>query len=494
LDDILKSFNCVIKKGQFPYKAVNSNSLFFVGKKPAKILYNNISDQDYLAIPESNWDLKKETLSYLKSDVEGLLEVVLKFKENIYKKYNLNITKFKTLPGLALGIYTSKYFPNNFTPDLKMVKGGLEKKLRTSYYGGNVEVYVNEICKGYFYDMNSQYPKAMLNDMPEGNPVLSLEKDLNKIFGFIYGEISCPNESTLRVPFIQARDPIYSYVRCPRGKFKRLIFSEEIKYAIKYGYTIDIDYCYQFQRGKGLFTDFVNVHYEVKKKSNDPVQRNIAKLFLNSLYGRLGIIETGDTLEIVDKETLEKLDRNTYVSIIAELNNNNYLVKYSGLIDESITDLYNNNISLFNLNRISGNNKTSYLKKAELKKLGVNKTKTISSAVHIASAISSYARILINDYKNIPGNPCIMSGTDSAVLPCPLPTHLVGEDLGQMKLVHEIKKAIFIRQKLYYVLDFQNKETIKSSGIDSSQLSYDSFKSLLNGESVTIKRTNFNVE
>lgn len=35
--------------------------------------------------------------------------------------------------------------------------------------------------------MNSQYPRAMLNDMPVGNPTLSLEKDLNKIFGFVYG-------------------------------------------------------------------------------------------------------------------------------------------------------------------------------------------------------------------------------------------------------------------------------------------------------------------
>jgi len=30
--------------------------------------------------------------------------------------------------------------------------------------------------------MNSQYSKAMLKDMPIGEPVLSLEKDLNKIY------------------------------------------------------------------------------------------------------------------------------------------------------------------------------------------------------------------------------------------------------------------------------------------------------------------------
>jgi hypothetical protein len=81
--------------------------------------------------------------------------------------------------------------------------------------------------------MNSQYPKAMLNDMPVGDPVLSLETNLDNIFGFVYGEITCPDAQTLRVPFIQNKDPDTNLNVCPRGKFKRLIFSEEIKYAIK---------------------------------------------------------------------------------------------------------------------------------------------------------------------------------------------------------------------------------------------------------------------
>lgn len=48
LDNILNSFNCKIKKGKFPYRAVNSKTLFYIGNKPAKTLYDNISDQEYL--------------------------------------------------------------------------------------------------------------------------------------------------------------------------------------------------------------------------------------------------------------------------------------------------------------------------------------------------------------------------------------------------------------------------------------------------------------
>ena len=316
LENILKSFNCKTQKGLFPYKVVNKKSLFYIGDKPAKKYFNNISDQEYLKIPNCNWDLQKETLKYLKSDTEGLLEVVLKFKQNIYNKYQLNITKYKTLPGLALATYTSSYIPKNLIPELKMIKGELEKEIRSSYFGGNVDVFINKITKSYLYDINSQYSKAMLNDMPVGEPILSLEKDLNKIFGFVYGEIYCPDENSLRVPFIQNKDPFGRMSSCPRGKFKRLIFSEEIKYALKYGYKIDIDYCYQFKRGKDLFKNYVNDHYELKKNSKDPIQRSIAKLFLNSLYGRLGMKSIGNVMKIVDKSEIENLDKNTNISLL----------------------------------------------------------------------------------------------------------------------------------------------------------------------------------
>jgi len=54
---------------------------------------------------------------------------------------------------------------------IKMIKGEIEKEIRTSYFGGNVEVYSNEVSNAYYYDLNSQYPKAMLQDMPVGNPI-----------------------------------------------------------------------------------------------------------------------------------------------------------------------------------------------------------------------------------------------------------------------------------------------------------------------------------
>ena len=92
LDSILKSFNCKINKGIFPYNFVNSDNLNYIGNKPDIKYYKNISNYEYLTIPNNNWNLKAETLNYLKSDITGLLEVITKFGKNIYNKYQLNIT------------------------------------------------------------------------------------------------------------------------------------------------------------------------------------------------------------------------------------------------------------------------------------------------------------------------------------------------------------------------------------------------------------------
>jgi len=237
-----------------------------------------------------------------------------------------------------------------------------------------------------------------------------------------------------------------------------------------------------------LFTKYVNDHFELKRNSNDPVQRTISKLFLNSLYGRMGMKEIENSMKIVDKKEADNLDKNTNVSLLSEISNDRYIIRYSGRINDKIRKHFVKDP--LNLESVKTNN---YSKK-EIRNLGLNKSRNVPSAVHIAAAISSYARILINEYKNIPGNPCIMSDTDSAVLPYPLPNKLVGKGLGQMKLEQEISKGIFIRKKLYYIKNSKDQEVIKASGIDSSKLNYNSFLNLMKGESIEVERINFNVE
>ena len=198
--------------------------------------------------------------------------------------------------------------------------------------------------------------------------------------------------------------------------------------------------------------------------------------------------EIENTMKIVDKNEAEYLDKNTNVTILSEINENKFFIRYKGKKNDSIRKYYKKDPFIPVVGQMVHNTKD------QLRKLGINKTQNVISAIHIAAAITSYARMIINEYKNIPGNPCIMSDTDSAVLPYHLPNNLVGKELGQMKLVSNIKHGIFIKKKLYCILDSDNKVTIKSSGIDSSRLNYNSFIKLLKGESLTVDRTNFNLD
>jgi hypothetical protein len=136
-------------------------------------------------------------MKYLHSDVEGLFEVVSLFSKQIYDKFNLNMTSFYTLPGLTIAAYFSDY--HNDDHPIKMIRGQVEKDIRSAYHGGIVNVYSkNEIKNAFYYDMNSQYPYAMLQDMPIGNPIFSTDKNLDNIFGFVYGKITPPTPDILK--------------------------------------------------------------------------------------------------------------------------------------------------------------------------------------------------------------------------------------------------------------------------------------------------------
>jgi len=123
-------------------------------------------------------------MKYLKSDVEGLYEVIKLISTTFFDKFSLNMTSFYTLPGLTIAAYFSSY--HNKDHHIKMIRGQVEKDIRSAYHGGIINVNNKQEVKNvFYYDMNSQYPNAMLQDMPLGNPVFSTDKDLSNIFGAV---------------------------------------------------------------------------------------------------------------------------------------------------------------------------------------------------------------------------------------------------------------------------------------------------------------------
>jgi hypothetical protein len=164
LDTLTKDFKVKYLKGQFPFKFVNENNLTYIGETPSFNYYNKINLSDYSKIYSSHhWSLKEETLKYLKSDVLGLLEVLEKFKSYLYIEHNLELTEGLTISRLALNKYLNNYM-NEFKLPL-INKFNIYNFIYFGYYGGRTEVFKPYGKKLYYYDVNSLYPYAALNNM-----------------------------------------------------------------------------------------------------------------------------------------------------------------------------------------------------------------------------------------------------------------------------------------------------------------------------------------
>ena len=444
---LAKKFNVKTQKAIFPYRFVTKDKLDYKGKFPDIKFYEDIDNLTYNKMIKSKtiFNLKNETLNYLTKDLESLYQIIQIMSNNIFNKFRLNIIDFPTLPSLAMGIFRSNFYNEEVIPKLK---GFIATDIRNAYFGGRTEVFKPILKQGKAYDVNSLYSDAMLNDMPVGKPILSNDSNLNNYFGFVYAIITTPKNSNIGLlPYRNLHGELFY----PLGNFSGWYFSEELKYAEKHGYKIEILKGYKFKRGINIFKDYVNYFYEIKSYSQD-IEKVIAKLFLNSLYGKFGQKPTMEQTTIVSQDELKK-----------------YLVKYE-ILDE--IEL-NSNYSLIRFNN-----------KLIVNEIDDNFDSNLNVSIGIAAAVTSYARIFMNDYLTIPNNPPYYTDTDSVYLPKPLPDFMVSStELGKMKLEHEFEEALFIAPKLY-LLKTKNKTIIKSKGTKS--LTYKDFLRLYYGESVTV--------
>jgi len=220
-----------------------------------------------------------------------------------------------------------KLFKSNNMPKntVYQLHGLVERNIRLSYTGGAVDVYIphnritpwilnNENIEPeyetlYYYDVNGLYPTVMSNKpMPVGKPI-TFEGDIRKIdpnaFGFFYCKITSP--AFLDHPILQRRIKTVQGVRtiAGLGSWEGWIFSEEMDNAIKYGYTFEIIKGYQFDKAN-IFEEYISKLYNLRlqyPKSNP--MNMIAKLLMNSLYGKFGMHDEITIMEILNNITEE---------------------------------------------------------------------------------------------------------------------------------------------------------------------------------------------
>jgi len=90
--------------------------------------------------------------------------------------------------------------------------------------------------------------------------------------------------------------------------------------------------------------------------------------------------------------------------------------------------------------------------------------------IAIASAIAGGARMWMTTIKNNPLFNLFYSDTDSIVIDKPLPSYMVGKELGQFKLEYILKRAVFLAPKVYGFITTDNEEVIKVKGLNKDLL------------------------
>ena len=324
---------------------------------------------------------------------------------------------------------------------------------------------------------------------PTGNPVFSNNTDLNYYkLGFVFAKITPPSKEILPNLFIQTRNSDGS-VTCPRVPFYEYISTVDLRQGLEFGYKAEILCGVNFpdaSNSNELFGKFVDTLYNIKSTATDNVQRSIAKLTLNSTYGKFGQKEMEYTIKLVPNDKLAKVVSTYHCSYIGNISENVSLIKYGPRLNERLRQLYLEAHRLeMGAIACDGSVGTGY---------SLVKQRGIPSAVQISAMISSYARTSINPLKNIPGNLAIASNTDSLILREPLPAELIGSELGKWKLEHKFKNGVFVRPKLYCYEDVNTNKLIrKASGVDAGHLTSKDYVNLALGKDVLTHKEVFKV-
>lgn len=197
---------------------------------------------------------------------------------------------------------TDKKF-NKWFPELEYY---VDKAIRKSYRGGwtylNPQFRSVDIKRGFVLDVNSLYPSQMRNrPLPYGEPVYfegSYSPD--SIYSLYTQKFTCMFEiKPNKLPTIQMKNNLAfmptDYLTSSNGEEVELcLTSVDLELFLDHYDVYNLEYIdgYKFKATTGLFTEYIDYWTEVKiqsKKDDNASMYILAKLMLNSLYGKLSL-------------------------------------------------------------------------------------------------------------------------------------------------------------------------------------------------------------
>lgn len=250
---------------------------------------------DYTAKREIGHKLTQHEVDYIRNDVEIMSRALdIFFKDNKAKM---------TIASTALASYkdTNPNFRNDF-PELPLE---VDADIRLSYKGGFT--YLNPKYKevvtggGVVFDVNSLYPSILYDrNLPYGIPEpFNGKYEYDPLYPLYTQMISCRFKiKPGKIPSIQIKHTFgfmgNEYLESSDGEIVTLVLTNpDLELFFEQYDVTDLTFVsgWKFKSGSGMFKTYID--YWTAKKINAKKEGNkalytIAKLFLNSLYGRFG--------------------------------------------------------------------------------------------------------------------------------------------------------------------------------------------------------------
>ena len=249
---------------------------------------------DYNEPRERNHTLTQQEKDYITNDVKIVSQALnIMFQENLTKM---------TIGANALSDFKDIIKINKYNHLFTKLDFKLDEEIRKAYKGGftylNSDYKEKETGKGITLDVNSLYPSCMLKMLPFGEPIYYKGKyKEDKVYPLYIQKISCSFElKKNKIPTIQIKGSYYyqpnEYIKSSDGNIEILtLTSIDLELFLEQYDVYDLEYIegWKFKAITGIFDEYINKWTKRKieaGKTGNKGQRQLAKLMLNSLYGK----------------------------------------------------------------------------------------------------------------------------------------------------------------------------------------------------------------
>lgn len=238
-----------------------------------------------------------EIVIYNIYDVISLYEILIKFNEQIFKLFKLNITKATTIATLARNILRTEEFYSN---DLYNIPDYVEEFVKKSYFGGRTECFIlghisdNINC----YDINSSYIYSGIKPLPLGKSIKIKENTIediinNPLYNQSFVKVLVKLKNNINLDNFIPVHPVKNkegLILFPIIKdwVEMVLYLPELKLGVKVGYEYQFIEGFYFKSSNSLKKIFNHMYEERIKYDKSNILNFVYKLIGVSIYGCFG--------------------------------------------------------------------------------------------------------------------------------------------------------------------------------------------------------------